>query len=293
MLPSIWQNEQIGDPIYQGLMLGGLHVGTPLLKADYPGLRAIRLSDGSVVLADALPDSYAVPAGGGVSPVGSVTMWAGASTSLPSGWLLCDGTPFLATAYPELAALLGTTFGTPAPGDCLVPDMRDRFVVGAGTTYSRNSKGGSVNVGAHAHGLNSHTHNVNIAAFDSGGQNAGHNHDFAHTHNVIGNTGPDTAAAHSHVEDDTFSGRPTTSTGSITRGTTAAVPDSTSGPVSAGHEHSIDPPTTESTAPLSPNTATANNPSAGGANENRPPYIGIFFIICASGGGGSGVELWY
>ncbi len=60
-MQSIWENTQIGDPVYQGLTLGGLHVGTPLVKEDYPGLRAIRLVDGTGVLAVDLPGSYTVP----------------------------------------------------------------------------------------------------------------------------------------------------------------------------------------------------------------------------------------
>jgi len=64
---------------------------------------------------------------------GMITLWAGAIVDVPSGWHLCDGTE-----------------GT--------PDLRDRFIVGAGNTYAVNEIGGCV----------THTHDwpagTNIAA---------------------------------------------------------------------------------------------------------------------------------
>lgn len=46
-------------------------------------------------------------------PVGTIQAWSGAIVDIPSTWRLCDG-----------------THGT--------PDLRDKFVVGAGTTYNPN-----------------------------------------------------------------------------------------------------------------------------------------------------------
>lgn len=56
-------------------------------------------------------------------PTGSIILWSGAANAIPVGWLLCDGTN-----------------GT--------PDLRNRFIVGAGDTYA---------VGAAA-GTTEHTH---------------------------------------------------------------------------------------------------------------------------------------
>ena len=74
-------------------------------------------------------------------------MWSGASTAIPVGWWLCDGT--------------NTT-----------PDLRGRFIIGASGTYSVAASGGSENVTlttaempAHSHtgtaaGNGSHSHYV-------------------------------------------------------------------------------------------------------------------------------------
>ena len=81
---------------------------------------------------------------GGI-PAGAILLWNGSAAAIPSGWHICDGTS-----------------GT--------PDLRDRFVVGAGSSYAVNATGGSADAtlvshshtysgntnsaGAHRHGLN-------------------------------------------------------------------------------------------------------------------------------------------
>lgn len=77
-------------------------------------------------------------------PTGSILMWAGAIVDIPAGYVLCNGAN-----------------GT--------PDLRDRFVVGAGNTYAVDDTGGTTQ----------------------------HNHDFTgdgHTHDLPGGTvvGPGT-----------------------------------------------------------------------------------------------------
>ena len=61
-------------------------------------------------------------------PVGGILLWSGSIGSIPAGYALCNGTN-----------------GT--------PDLRDRFVVGAGTTYAVNASGGSADaiVVTHTH----------------------------------------------------------------------------------------------------------------------------------------------
>lgn len=69
---------------------------------------------------------------------GMIIMWSGSIASIPSGWLLCNG-------------LSGT------------PDLRDRFIVGAGSTYAVAATGGSVNAT-----LVSHTHTATSSVSDPG-----------------------------------------------------------------------------------------------------------------------------
>lgn len=81
--------------------------------------------------------------GGAALPVGLIAMWSGASNAIPTGWALCNGAN-----------------GT--------PDLRNRFVIGAGSTYAVGATGGAT---SHTHTVGStalteaqmpnHTHSVN------------------------------------------------------------------------------------------------------------------------------------
>jgi len=71
-------------------------------------------------------------------PSGVVLMWSGLVAGIPSGYALCDGTN-----------------GT--------PDLRNKFVVGAGDLYDPNSTGGDVVTGfggSHTHTANTGTANL-------------------------------------------------------------------------------------------------------------------------------------
>ena len=63
---------------------------------------------------------------GAFVPTGGIIIWSGAQNAIPSGWTLCNGSNS-------------------------TPDLRDRFVVGAGSTYSVNNTGGSANAVSYTH----------------------------------------------------------------------------------------------------------------------------------------------
>tara|TARA_B100000424_G_scaffold3861_1_gene2875 strand:- start:16 stop:1311 length:1296 start_codon:yes stop_codon:yes gene_type:complete len=71
-------------------------------------------------------------------PVGTIIMWAGADSSVPDGYKLCNGQSLARATFPALFAALGTTYGA-ADGDHFnVPDFRDRLAAGKGSTVSRS-----------------------------------------------------------------------------------------------------------------------------------------------------------
>ena len=74
-------------------------------------------------------------------PTGSIIMY-GAATA-PTGWLLCDGSAVSRTTYADLFAVIGTTFGVGNGSTTFnLPNLRNRFVVGAGASYNNNDTGG-------------------------------------------------------------------------------------------------------------------------------------------------------
>jgi two-component sensor histidine kinase len=82
---------------------------------------------------------------------GMIMLWSGSTGTIPSGWALCDGTS-----------------GT--------PDLRDRFVVGAGSTYAVDATGGSADAitVSHTHTLtdSGHTHGAGSYQINTGGDAA-------------------------------------------------------------------------------------------------------------------------
>ena len=88
--------------------------------------------------------SAATPTWGDAFVTGMIMLWSGSTGTIPSGWALCNGSS-----------------GT--------PDLRDRFVVGAGSTYAVDATGGSANAT-----LPSHTH---TGTTNTGGS---HNHTIPH-----------------------------------------------------------------------------------------------------------------
>lgn len=103
------------------------------------------------------------------NPVGSLQAYAGASA--PSGWLLCDGTSYSTTLWPELFNVLEYTYGG-SGSSFNVPDLRGRVPMGAGTGAQNGGTGtgaisGGTSLTARTRGafggderLQDHTHNT-------------------------------------------------------------------------------------------------------------------------------------
>jgi len=83
-------------------------------------------------------------------PAGGIFLWSGSIGSIPAGYVLCNGSN-----------------GT--------PDLRNRFVVGAGSTYVVDATGGSADavVVSHTHSLTDPGHSHGIAAANLNGRTDG------------------------------------------------------------------------------------------------------------------------
>jgi len=97
-------------------------------------------------------------------PAGTLLMWGTATA--PTGYLICNGSAISRSTYATLFAVVSTTFGSGDGSTTFnLPDYRNRMPIGAGSTYSANSTGGSANaiVVAHNHSTSisdpSHRHN--------------------------------------------------------------------------------------------------------------------------------------
>lgn len=66
-------------------------------------------------------------------PIGAMFPWASSSSAPPENYLFCVGQSVLRSDYPELFAVIGTTYGTPESGTTFtLPDTQGRAITGAG-----------------------------------------------------------------------------------------------------------------------------------------------------------------
>ena len=82
-------------------------------------------------------------------PTGMITPFGGSSA--PTHWLLCDGTEYVIGTYPELYAVIGSSFGTATAGYFRTPDLRGRMPLGkdnmGGTSANRVTAAAADSVG--------------------------------------------------------------------------------------------------------------------------------------------------
>ena len=93
--------------------------------------------------------------GGGYAPIGTIISYMG--TTAPYDYLVCDGTEYNITAYPQLAAHFESQFGSKnyfggnGVTTFAVPDLQGEFLRGSGTN-SHTNQGAGANVGVHQDG---------------------------------------------------------------------------------------------------------------------------------------------
>ena len=181
-------------------------------------------------------------------PSGIIAVWSGSEGSIPSGWYLCNGSNS-------------------------TPDLRNRFIVGAGSgsSYSVGNTGGSNTVTlstsqipAHSHTTNNHSHNASVS-------DPGHGHsvsvsDPGHSHNTSV-TGAKLFPGYggAHVPYGGSGGYP---------GTHFNMSNANTG-ISANASNA-NTSISVSTGNANPST---NNTGGGGSHENRPPYYALCYIM--------------
>lgn len=174
--------------------------------------------------------------------IGEVRTWHGAVANIAAtwgaGWQLADGTN-------------GTA------------DLRDRFIVGAGSTYAPNAIGGASTVNLSIANLPAHNHGINDPGHAHGVADPGHSHgvnDPGHGHGFGGNV-------------------PITNPGGVvgltTGGANSAVISGTQG---AGTGISIAGAGTGIGIFGATTGISSQNTGSGTAVENKPPYYALCFI---------------
>jgi microcystin-dependent protein len=182
----------------------------------------------------------------GAVPAGGIIMWSGAVAAVPTGWFLCDGTN-----------------GT--------PDLRGRFIAGAGGTYAPGTTGGADNVTLSTANLPSHTHSFSAT---TGGQSNDHSHFL--------NLNTNTAGAHNHTYSVWFQASNSGGSRAAVRSEILSGLDQYPTAFAGDHAHNVQ----GNTAGTSSNhthtvSGTTGATGSGTAVENRPSFYSLAYIMKA------------
>ena len=159
-------------------------------------------------------------------PHGAIVLWSGSASDIPTGWALCDGTN-----------------GT--------PDLRNRFVVGAGGAYTVGNTGGADSITLSMAQMPSHTHEVSLSGLTA--SSAG-----AHTHTLLASNGTmGWSNSNRRIYQETPGSNYSSNQRTLDNGTES----------SGAHTHSIT------------GSASIASTGGGGSHENRPPYYALCYIM--------------
>jgi len=115
-------------------------VGTPGDPLDTPPLTEWQAAVRDTLGSDTPVDTRLAA----VLPIGAIVAYG--ATTAPTGWHLCDGSAHGSSALQAVTGSPNT------------PDLRDRFVVGAGSSYSQTGTGGAATVALTINQLPVHSH---------------------------------------------------------------------------------------------------------------------------------------
>lgn len=122
----------------------------------------------------AAPKQYVDNAAAAALPSGCILLWSGAKDAIPDGFVLCDG-------------------------QNNTPDLRSKFVLGAGSTYAVGATGGEATHTLTVNEMPSHTHDIYGGGFSG---------DPTHNSVRAGYIGEDNSVAESGVITNTGGGQP-------------------------------------------------------------------------------------
>lgn len=181
-------------------------------------------------------------------PTGSIQPWTG--SSIPSGWLVCNGSAVSRTTYADLFAVVSTRFGTGDGSTTFnIPDLQGYQLVGANLASgsidnTSTYRVGSVDAASIAtHSSDAHTHTLTYATYSEIAHTQSHSHSAspvlassgAHTHTgttVTSNAGQ----SHTHTASVGAPSTQTAGTGSTARSSSTHTHSAPS--VSTGDTHS-------------------------------------------------------
>lgn len=202
----------------------------------------------------------------GINP-GIIESYSG--SSVPSGYLFCNGQAVSRTTYSDLFAVIGTTYGSGDGSTTFnLPNLNGRSIVGKDSSNftALGATGGSINTTLTTANIPSHSHTVTAKGSVSStftGSSATTSSNGAHTHR----TGISTSEAYKQT---------VTTSGNVAAAYWEQNHSNTS---SAGaHTHTVTAKGTVSST-FTGSSATTSSVGSGTAFTNMQPYIVTNYII--------------
>ena len=225
-----WQSGQYAEPM---TITGDLNIKGGMQLNSSTGISGqFLMSKGDGVTPQwgsaEIPDAF--------SP-GMIILWSGTTATIPTGWTLCNGS-------------LGT------------PNLVDRFIVGAGSTYPTGSTGGTADATLVAH---SHT-------ISSSSANAGN-----HAHSLSGSTGG--AGTHSHTYEKPSGVNKFEGGGVFTGGNAFVSTSATNTSAIGNHTHSVSGSTSTTGNHSHSISSICGSAGTNGTGKNLPPYYALAYIM--------------
>jgi len=171
---------------------------------------------------------------------GMIIMWSGAINTIPRGWALCDGAN-----------------GT--------PDLRNRFVVGAGYSWQPGAQGGAWSYRLGAHHLPPHAHSGGTSTDGNHGHSASSGSAGNHSHShIYAYTGNRNNMWHMNYEHSVASGADNRTWGRGSISTEGAHTHTIAVNANGNHSHSF---------------TTNNGPGSSSPYDVAPPFYALAYIM--------------
>ena len=224
-------------------------------------------------------------------PPGSIIAWGGKHSTIPFGYLFCDGSAHSRTTYSALFAALGTIHGDGDGSTTFnVPNLRNKFIIGANATENGDTfpgiaagkTGGSADaiVVSHSHGSAtlSASGTVTGGVHSHGISNDSHQHsitDPGHEHGIRGRQlDTDKQNDERVIIDDDYEAAFQTDNQAVQSNTTGI--NNTNAQATGITIDNSDPLTFNVSASVSGQTTSEG---ITGVNANLPPYYALCYII--------------
>jgi hypothetical protein len=192
--------------------------GTPLAPTAASGTNSTQIATTAFV-------ASAITAATGEFPSGGIIMWSGSVANIPAGWVLCNGSNS-------------------------TPDLRNKFILGAGSTYAVGATGGSKDAI-----VVSHTHSFSGSTGSAG----------SHTHGAWSNSNDESNGVRAFNRSTAMSVGALGGNASTAYVTQLAGASTDAFSTAPDHTHSV--------------TGTVATTGSSATDANLPPYYALCFIM--------------